>query len=202
MDHLHKEQRSEGVVLRSTLYKEQDRIVSIFTDDHGLISLMVKKATHHKVLTSPFCQGEFVYVKGKSDLYKFHDGTVLDDHISLRNSLSVLTAAGEIAQAILHSQMPGKPAPKLYALLTACMKQLPFFEPSFRLTASFRLKLLTHEGLISWEDPSFFPIPLIRSEWELLKECAESRSFQKIKEIPFSQELSLKIEKGFKDILL
>jgi DNA repair protein RecO (recombination protein O) len=199
---MYNEQRSEGVVLRSTLYKEQDRILSIFTEDHGLMSLMVKKATHHKVLTSPFCQGEFLYVKGKSDLYKFHDGTVLDDHMALRNSFNSLTAAGEIAQAVLHSQMPGKPAPQLYALLTACMKQLPLFEPAFRLTASFRLKLLMHEGLISWEDPSIFPIPLIRSEWEILKECAQARSFQKIREIPVSEELGSKVEKRFKDILL
>jgi len=201
MGHLYKEQRSEGIVLRSALFKEHDRIITVFMQEAGVVSLMVKKAHHHRALTSPFCQGEFLYVKGKSDLYQFRDGTVLEEHYALRNSLSHLSSAGEMVQAILHSQLPGKAAPNLYALLAACMKKIPLFDHPFRLITSFRLKLLTHEGVLSWEDASHFPIVLTSSEWEVLKETAEARSFQKIQQIPLSKELSLKIQNNFKELL-
>lgn len=201
MNHLYKEQRSEGIVLNSFLYKDHDRIITVFMKEEGLISLMIKKAKQQSMISSPFCQCEFLYIKGKSDLYKFHDGTVIEDHMSLRSSLRSLSGAGEMVQAVLHSQMPGKPAPKLYALLAACMKQLPTFEPIFRLTTSFRLRLLTHEGIISWEDASLFPISLNRTEWELLKESTHTHSFQKIKEIEVTEELSLKIQNQFKILI-
>ncbi len=42
-------QKTEGVVLRSTPFKENDRILSIFTPDHEVMSLYVRglsKKTH------------------------------------------------------------------------------------------------------------------------------------------------------------
>lgn len=198
---LYKEQHSEGIVLRSTLFKERDRIITLFTKEAGVITLVVKKAHHQVVLTSPLCQGEFLYVRGKSDLYRFVDGSVIEDNRALRSGFKYLTSAGEMVQAILHSQLSGKPAPKLYLLLTTCLKQLPLFEKPLRLSTSFQLKLLTHEGVISWEKESLFPILLTTEEWLLLKESAQARSFQKIREIPVNETLSLKIQDNFKKIL-
>ena len=201
MTHLHKEEHAEGIVLRSVPFKDNDRILTVFTKEMGLISLMVKRVKHHTAASTPFCQAEYLFVKGRSELYRFHDATILDDHLSLREKLQNLQAGGEIGHAILHSQLPGKPAPKLYELLVACLKQIPLFPNPCSLVTSFQLKLLTHEGVVSWEDPTLFPIALPHEEWKILYELAHLRSFQKMREMPIYPGLNSKIQSGFKGFL-
>ena len=87
------EEKTEGIVLRSQDYKERHRIITLFTP-LGLISLIVKgisrKNSHLLTLTTPFSHGEYIYRQGRSDLFRFHDGAVLDDHFDLRQSLRFL----------------------------------------------------------------------------------------------------------------
>lgn len=56
----------------------------------------------------------------------------------------------DLLQAVLGSQLPGKPSPQLYALLLIYLKKIPQTAYPWVLAASFRLKLLMHEGLISF----------------------------------------------------
>jgi DNA repair protein RecO (recombination protein O) len=142
----------EGIVLRSQDYKEAHRIITLFTPE-GLLSLIVRgisrKNTRLLSLTTPFCHGEYHFRRGRSELFSFRDGTVLDDHFDLRGSLASLQTAGALASAILSSQLAGKPAPALFLLYKAYHKQAALFKNPGALLASFYLKLLKHEGLIS-----------------------------------------------------
>ena len=146
------EEKTEGIVLRSKDFKERHRIITLFTPQ-GLISLIVKgisrKNTRLLSLTTPFCYGEYHYRRNNSELLRFYDGTILDDHFSLRQSLSALQTAGALANAILTSQMPGKPSPALFALYKSYHKQVLCFNDPTVLLSSFYLKLLKHEGLLS-----------------------------------------------------
>lgn len=146
------EEKIEGIVLRSQDYKESQRIITLFTPD-GLISLIVRSISRKNSrllsLTTPFCNAEYLFRKGRSELFSFHDGSVLDDHFSLRNSLKSLQLAGSLANAILSSQMTGKPAPALYVLYKAYHKQASHFKDPEVLLASFYLKLLKYEGLLT-----------------------------------------------------
>ncbi len=168
------EEKTEGIVLRSQDYKERHRIITLFTPQ-GLVSLIVRgisrKNTRLLSLTTPFCQGEYLYRRGTSDLFSFRDGTVLNDHFGLRQSLKSLQIAGSLANAILSSQMPGKPSPALFVLYKSYHSQVPHFHDPAVLLASFYLKLLKHEGLLtvsthcaSCESPS----PLLLHEGESL----------------------------------
>ena len=78
----------EALVLRSMEYKERQRIITLFTPQ-GLMSVIIKgislKKPHLLSLTSPLCLGEFHFSQGKSDLFYFRDGTVIDEHLHLRN---------------------------------------------------------------------------------------------------------------------
>ena len=142
-------EKIEGIVLRSQDYKESHRIITLFTPE-GLISLIVRgisrKNSRLLTLTTPFCNAEYLYRKTHSELLSFRDGTVLDDHLSLRHSLASLQLAGSLANAILTSQMAGKPAPALYLLYKAYHKQASHFPNPGALLASFYLKLLKYEG--------------------------------------------------------
>ncbi|MGH7889326.1 MAG: DNA repair protein RecO, partial [Thermodesulfobacteriota bacterium] len=178
------EEKMEGIVLRTTLFKETHRIITLFTSEAGLISLMAKRVTtaEKMALLSPFSQIEVIFRKKQSDLYLFKDGTLLDDHLFLRKKWDFMETAGKMVQIILHSQLPGKPAPKLYALLRACIKQLPQFKEPSSLLLLFYLKLLAHEGILSLNDRATFPISLSREHWDLMMELACSRSFQSLHE--------------------
>lgn len=189
-----KEERIEGIVLKTFDYKENERIITIFTQTEGVITLIVKHIKNKIAITTPFCQAEFLFTKGKSDLFKFQDGTILDDHHYLRQDLSHLQAAAEMVKIILKSQLPGKPAPKLYALLLAYLRRLPYFKDATPLLTSFYLKILTHEGLLSWESPHLFPIQFTHPDWDLLKRLALTRSFKEIEGVHITPDLNLKLK--------
>lgn len=144
---------SRGLVLRSIDYKQRQRIITVLTEDRGVISLIVKgmskKRSELFSLTSPFTVGEFHYTIHRSDLYLLHDASLIASNLDLRNRLESLEAAGEICTALLSSQMPGKPAPLLFHLATTFLKQIPLFEDPSPLVVSFLLKLLKHEGVLS-----------------------------------------------------
>lgn len=146
------EEKTEGIVLRSQDFKERHRIITLFTPQ-GLISLIVKNISRKNSrllsLTTPFCHGEYHYRRNNSELLHFHDGAIIDEHLNLRQSYGILQAAGTLANAILTSQMPDKPAPALFALYKSYHKQVPCFTDPTNLIASFYLKLLKHEGLLS-----------------------------------------------------
>lgn len=147
------EERTQAIVLRSQDYKENQRIITAFSFHGGMISLVIKgisrRNTRLLALTSPFSEIEVLFNRGRSELFSFIDGTTIDEHLSLRQKLSSLEAAGSLAQAILSSQLAGKPAVELYCLFRAYLKRIPSFEHPFPLLASFQLKLLKHEGLLA-----------------------------------------------------
>jgi DNA repair protein RecO (recombination protein O) len=218
-----KEERSEGIVLRSVPFKEKERILTLFTPHFGLISLIVKslntKSSHLLSLTTPFSQGEFIYKKGRSDLYQFQDGDLHFDHLALRNSLAHLQTAGAIAQAILSSQLPGKPSSALYTLFAAYLRQIPFFTCPHTLASSFYLKMLKHDGILTlqnicmhcaqpaagiYKGESICPIHkglgavfFSSMEWPLLLELQNSRSMDSLKKLCVSSELAQTIRKYF-----
>lgn len=146
------DEKTEGIVLRAFDYKDRQRIITLFTPDSGIISLIIKGLSSKNyrllALASPFSQVEVLFKRGKSELFRYLDGTILDEHLALRQQYSYLQTAGSLAHAILHSQLPGKPSSALYHLFKAFLKQVPTFENQAPLLASFRLKLLRHEGLL------------------------------------------------------
>src|SRR3990167_1354425 len=219
-----KEEKGEGIILHSLEFKEQERIVSIFTPHSGIISLIVKQLSKKNLtlvnLTTPFCQIEFIYRKGKSDLYRFIDGTILDLHLPLRQSLPHLIYGGKMLQAIRSTQFPGKPAPFLYQLLLSYIKKLPIYVKPESLYSSFQLKLLKHEGLFdltqtcnkckknpplclvygesfcSTCSPSF-STAFTTEEWNQLIIFTHSRKFDYITDAPLESAFQKKIENLF-----
>ncbi len=142
-------EKIEGIVLRAQDYKENQRIVTLFTPQ-GVLGLIVKGIASKKstllALTTPFCHGEYHVVRGNSDLFQFRDGTVLDEHFILRGRLDWLRTAGALTQLILRSQMPHKPTPELFSLYKAYLAQVPKMHNFEALVCSFLLKVLRLEG--------------------------------------------------------
>ncbi len=159
--------KTVGLLLQSISYLGQKRILKILTPEHGLISLFAKSGD-----LAPFCLAEWIYLPSHRELHTLEDAALLDPLLELRESYSLLTSAGSIAQDLLRTQFPNKKAP--FALACAYFKKLSLNPPV--LAASFRLKLLLHEGLLSFDpEPCFTP-----AEWEQVRILTFSRQFSQI----------------------
>jgi DNA repair protein RecO (recombination protein O) len=181
------QQRIEAIVLRQVPYKDRHYIATLFSKELGVLSVSAKgvRNLERLRLISPLSHGEFVVAKRRSDLFSLHDGTLYSSHDELRQNLKMLQSAGEMVQALTQSQLPGKPAPQLFDLLLASLKQLPAFENPEILAAAFRLKLLTHEGVLSWDEPQIQSLV----DWGKLMELALAKSFKKMNDMKINQAL-------------
>lgn len=216
-------EESRGLVLKSLDYKQRQRIITVLTEDRGLITLIVKGLNRTQgsllLLTNPLSHGEFHYSVHRSDLYTLRDATLIHPHLELRSQVAFLQTAGEICQGLLSSQLPGKPAPKLYQLTLSYLKQIPHHENLPSLSASFLLKILKHEGFVSQQrsctecggfashlafGEAFCTLHAPRNsiflnddEWQLLFTWMEARDFTTLKEARSSDLLYQKVKRAF-----
>lgn len=136
----------EGVILRSKPFEERHHIVTLFSQTNGLMKLFVrgsKKQTH--ALVTPLTRIVFSYSSKSNCLSRLREGRVLDAHLELRKHYELLDFGCQMAKALLLTQLLGKPAPKLYQLFAAYLKQGKYHTS---LSSSFLLKILKHEGLL------------------------------------------------------
>jgi hypothetical protein len=111
-------------------------------------------------------------------MLRLQEGTLLDDLRELKTDFSRLTAAGNMANDLLRTQLPGKTAVEPLQLILACFKKLPLFPRPELLNAVFRLKLLLCEGLLHEEE---LTAPSLRT-------LGLSRSFQELASLPFNAD--------------
>ena len=147
--------KTEGITLKNTDFQDHDRIVTVFTELHGLIKLFARGGNNPKnsynALTTPLICGEFIYTETRGELFRLHEGKVLFSNIHLRRTSSNLRTACQLIQMILQTQFPCRPSPMLYKLLSSCLNNIPEVVNSDTLTLSFLLKLQRHEGLFNTE---------------------------------------------------
>ena len=89
-----------GVVLRSVNLGESDRIITVYTKERGIISLMVKGARSLKnrnmAATQQFCYSDFVIGTRQDKLY-LKESSLIESFFSLRSSIEGLALAQYIA---------------------------------------------------------------------------------------------------------
>ncbi|MFQ5728946.1 MAG: DNA repair protein RecO [Waddliaceae bacterium] len=142
--------RTEGIILHTLDFQDYDQILTVFSIDQGIVKFFLQgtRNSRHKkgIGTTPLTVGEYIYRKGKSDLFYCREISVINQHLGLRKNLAALETACDLIQTVQKSQFPGKPAPALYQLLVRYLDSIPLFSSPEILGASFRLKLLRHDG--------------------------------------------------------
>lgn len=176
-----KQNSSEGIVLDSLEFKERERIIKVFTLEEGLLTIIVKGISKKQpallALTSPLCIIDLHYLHGRSEIHRFTGGSVKEPLLFLRSSLPLLQTAAQMANTILRSQQPEKSSPALYLLLKAYLINLSRFTDPSSLLASFYLKLLLHDGVLSLAHrPPLFSC----EEWSLLLLLAQAKQFDQL----------------------
>jgi len=144
--------RTEGIILQALKFQDYDQILTIFTPGDGILKLMMKGAFSHKngkgTLTAPLSRAEFIYTRGKGELYACREISMLNQHLNLRQTLALLEAALDLLQTVYRSQVAHKAAPDLYKLLVAYLEKMMLVPDPQVLASSYRLKVLRHDGFL------------------------------------------------------
>ena len=179
----------EAITLRSISIQDPKKIVTVFSKQLGLISLVVSTSkAKNRSICEPFCKAELILTPKKKDLFLLYDSSIQDLHLPLRNKLCYLQTAFSMVKALLSSQLPEKPSPFLYALLEKSLQNTPSFPDQNTLLACFYLKLLSHEGLYNPHSPK---------EKVLFSTLAQERKLSTLREIECSIEDLLEVETLF-----
>lgn len=141
--------KTEGVILDSSLYQEHDYIIALFTPDLGMIRLFVPRKKSPPLVPTTLTRVECLYSQRQENaLFRLKELVVRDPLLDLRKSFQALRLAGTLAQTLLQTQLLWKPAPALYQLFLAYLHHAPNCSNPAAFVASFLLKLLRHEGLL------------------------------------------------------
>ena len=143
----------ETITLSSIIFKDYDRIVTLFSKEIGLVKLIVKGASRKKSTLIPFCEplthAQILFKEKKGDLHLFMEGKILNSHLSLRRDYDILLGATKLLKVIQKSHVFYQSSTNIFLLLSSYLKKLETFDSPNSLIASFHLKMLLNEGCLT-----------------------------------------------------
>ena len=93
----------KGLVIRTTDIKESDRLITIYSEEKGLISALARGARSHKsrkmAATVQFCYSSFVLYK-HGEYYQIKEAELIDSFFGIRNTIEGLALATYIAEVL------------------------------------------------------------------------------------------------------
>jgi DNA repair protein RecO (recombination protein O) len=144
--------KTEAVVLRSIRYGEADRILHLYSRDHGRLGAIAKGARRVKSRLGgrlePLSRVHLILRQGRGDLCTVTGVDTVDAHPGLRESWGALQRATQACDAVLRLLDAAEPNEPAYNLLCRELRLLAG-DPHAATRAhalSFRLKLLLAAG--------------------------------------------------------
>lgn len=143
----------DAIILQTVRYGDRDQIITAFSRELGIVKFITKRGVSHQsakvTMLSPLTRVEIVYVKGRGELHRVREVMLLNSYSALREQLSLLQAGCELIEAIRQSQTGERAAPLLYDLMCIYLGHLQELHDVGTAVASFRLKILKHDGMLS-----------------------------------------------------
>jgi DNA repair protein RecO (recombination protein O) len=145
--------KTEGIVLRSIRYGEADRILHLYTPQHGRLSAIAKGVRRARSRfggrLEPFFRLDLVLYEGRSDLLTVTSAETVAAHARLREGGPTLDAAARACDAV--NRLFGEAEPSEPAWFLLC-NELGLLEADPATAGhanqlAFRLKLLVAAGL-------------------------------------------------------
>lgn len=119
--------RTDGIIIKAVNIGEADRIVTIFTRDHGKVKASARGARRPRsriVAGSQFlCYGRFILYKGKN-LYSVNSCDVIESFYGIRNDLVKLTYASHMVELLNDVVQEDLPAPSTLRLFLNTLHML------------------------------------------------------------------------------
>lgn len=133
--------KATGINLKSTPLGEADRLLTILTQEHGLLRAVAPGSRKHKSSlggrSSLFVVNQLLLVKGRN-LDKIIQAESLESYPGLSQDLRKLTAGQYLAELALYQALSDQPQVELFQLLRQYLEWLE------QLPASLTLPCLTH----------------------------------------------------------
>jgi len=141
-----------GLVLRSVLYEEKNRMVTILTEEQGRITLMAKNAVGSRRFggTLDLLSAANFEIKERpnQDIFFLESATIRKEFRNLRSRYETLTAASVIAETLLKVAPERTPTPELFRLAAHALQTLDDFPKNeMRLLMSFFYRVLVWSGI-------------------------------------------------------
>lgn len=93
----------KGLVIRTADINESDRLLTVFTDEFGVVSAMARGARTLKSRkmssTMQFCYSKFVFMK-RGEYYYVKEAELIENFYGIRDTLEGLALAGYIAEVL------------------------------------------------------------------------------------------------------
>ncbi|HWC85777.1 MAG TPA: DNA repair protein RecO [Solirubrobacteraceae bacterium] len=146
--------RTEAIVLRSIRYGEADRILHLYTPDHGRLAAIAKGARRTRsrfgARLEPFFHVRVMLHEGRGDLFTVTSADTLTAHAALRDHAATLDAAARACDAVSRLFETDDPHPEVFRLLANGLALLTADASHSRAATSlaFRLKLLLAAGIV------------------------------------------------------
>jgi len=142
--------KCNGVVIKTQDYKENDKLVWLFTEELGKITAIARGAKRSKSkflsITLPLCYGEYLVFKGKS-LFNLQEGKINNSFQALLNNLDKLTYSSYIWELIDIALLEGEKNKLLFKEFVTTLYLLNTDAIEYELLIrSFELKLLKATG--------------------------------------------------------
>ncbi len=141
--------RDHGVVIRTWKLGEADRIVSIFTREHGKVRAVAKgvrkSSSRFGSRLEPTAHLSLQLYSGRGDLDTVTQVETIDRFATLRNDLDQWTRACALLEAVDQSSPDREPNEALFEMLVRALGTLEQ-RPGPLVVGAFFLKLLALEG--------------------------------------------------------
>lgn len=142
--------KCRAVVIKTQDFKENDKLVWLYTDNFGKISSIAKGSKRSKskllAVTLPLCYGEYMLFKGKS-LFNIQEGKIVNSFQGLLENLDKLTYSSYICELIDIAVIEGEKNPWLFKEFVTTLYLLNTDAIDYELLVrSFELKLLKATG--------------------------------------------------------
>ena len=142
--------KTRGFIIKSQDYKENDKIIRIYTEEAGKVSFIARGSKKSKskllAITLPLCYGEYVLFKGKN-LYNLQEGKILNSFQGLLDNLEKLTYSSYICELIDICIEEGEENKALFREFIICLYLLNTDAMDYELLVrAFELRLLKATG--------------------------------------------------------
>jgi DNA repair protein RecO (recombination protein O) len=142
-----------GIVLRHANYRDHDRMLTIFSPEHGRVEALSRGCRRPKspLLTASevFAQGEFVLFRS-GDRYTLTSCAIADTYYPLRLEPYRLTCASYLLGLAQAAAQPAEAAPELYGLLLEGLGRLAYQSDELPLSTTTAF-LLLYAGIIGYK---------------------------------------------------
>lgn len=141
----------EGVVIKRTNFGEADRLVTLFTKNHGKVTVVargVRKLSSKRAgALELFNEVKAQIVKGRGDLDTLAEVEIINTFASWRRKLGRITLAYQMCEAIDKLTADSQPHPQVFNILVIALSQIGSLGKDWKLNIeSWTLDILVDLG--------------------------------------------------------